>query len=63
MTLEKGQRMPDTSDFSRWVDIAGEKGECSINGGNLPELELNSRFIVGERLSICTLITRRDRLC
>jgi len=63
MTLEKGQRMPNASDFSRWVNIASEKGESSINGGNLPELELNSHFIVGERLSICTLIARRHRLC
>jgi len=29
----------------------------------MAELELNSHFIVGERLSICTLIARRDRLC
>ena len=55
--------MPNTSDFSRWVDIANEKGESSINGGNLAELELNSHFIEGERLSICTLIARRNRLC
>ena len=63
MTLEKGQRLPNTSDFNRRVDSASEKGESSINGGNLPELELNSHFIMGERLSICALIARRDRLC
>ena len=61
MGLEKGQRMPNASDFSRGVDIASES---SINGGNLPELELNSHIFVGERLTIYALIVaQRSRVC
>jgi len=58
MTLEKGQRMPNASDFSRWVDSAGEReSKYFICRGRMTGLsEFNSRIIAGERLAVCALI-------
>lgn len=53
--------MPNASDFSRRVDIPGEQSESFVNGGDMPELEFNSRIIAGERLAIRALIARSDR--
>lgn len=55
--------MPNASDFSRRVDIAGQKSKSFVNRGNTSGLELNSRIIAGEGLTICSLIAQRDRVC
>lgn len=44
--------------------LLAKKGESSISGGNLPELELNSHIFMGERLTIYALIVaQRRRVC
>jgi hypothetical protein len=55
--------MPNASDFSGWVDIAGQKSKSFVNRGNTSGIELNSRIIAEERLAICSLIAQRDRVC
>jgi hypothetical protein len=55
--------MPNASDFSGRVDIAGQKSKSFVNRGNTSGLELNSRIIAGERLTIYSLIAQRDRVC
>ena len=55
--------MPNASDFSGRIDIAGQKSKSFVNRGNTPELGLNSRIIAGEGLTIYSLIAQRDRDC
>ena len=52
MRLEKGQRVPNAGDFGRRVDTVGEESKYFIYRGKTTVLELNSRFIAGERLTV-----------